>query len=289
MIIKKIILSIIRFFSKLLYKILPATLCSKIAMSKPAAWLSRLVSSKNIATYSLKHGIRLNLTREEALSGYLQLGELNPIETKIIKNNLKQGQVFFDVGAYIDGWYSILASKIVGTSGQVFSFEPIPKFFSRLEDNINLNECKNVNLEKYAFTNVCEKQKFTISGQESGLKENTTSDDKETVVVDTITIDKYMELKNIKTVDFIKIDVEGIEPRVIEGAEKTLKKHRPLLLIEVVDSNLQQFNTSAEALIKYICSLGYQAFVIRTHGPKPYNEKNQTSTTPNMFFKPIQE
>lgn len=289
MIFKKIILFFIRLFSSLLYKILPAGICSRIAMSRGAKMLTGMASVKDIALYSLKYGIKLRLTREEAQYGYLQLGQLNPIETGLVRKHLREGQVFFDIGAHVDGWYSILASRIVKDTGHVYCFEPIPAFFSRLNENIALNGCRNVTQESHALSNVNKKEKFFISGPESSLQNGSEDNGLETVVVDTITLDEYTARKGIKRVDFIKIDVEGVERRVIEGAAETIGKYRPLLLVEVVEQNLARFNTKPEELVEYIMGLGYTPYVISTGGLKAYNESNRTSTTPNMFFVPMPE
>jgi len=80
--------------------------------------------------------------------------------------------------------------------------------------------------------------------------------------VQTIRIDDYIKENNIYKVDIIKIDVEGCEPMVIEGALITMKNLKPLILIEVLDERLNTINSSKEDLYKLFQENKYSPYEI---------------------------
>ena len=90
------------------------------------------------------------------------------------------------------------------------------------------------------------------------LPENdgTKSYEKEEVVIDTL--DNSMEKFSITKPDFIKIDVEGFEYKVLQGAHKTLSKYKPILFIELVDNNLLEQKSNAKELIQFLKLLNYK-------------------------------
>jgi hypothetical protein len=78
-------------------------------------------------------------------------------------------------------------------------------------------------------------------------------------------LDDFVEREKIERVDAIKIDVEGAELRVIRGADKTIRRDKPILMVEIQAATLQAAGTTPEELFETIVSYGYNAFVIR-HG-----------------------
>src|ERR1700722_4854735 len=72
-------------------------------------------------------------------------------ETNYVKKILREGDVFVDIGANI-GWFTLLASAGVGASGQVIAFEPSGRIHQHLADNVRLNDCRNVVLERLAIS-----------------------------------------------------------------------------------------------------------------------------------------
>ena len=80
----------------------------------------------------------------------LRDGMWEPAETALIRSQLKPGDTFIDVGANF-GYYTVLASKLVGPTGRVIAFEPDPRSFQLLERNVARNGCTNVVLEQKAL------------------------------------------------------------------------------------------------------------------------------------------
>jgi len=142
-----------------------------------------------------------------------------------IVDNLKPGDVFVDVGANI-GYYTILASKLVGAGGKVFAVEPVPQTVEVLKFNIKLNGLRNVTVIDKAAWNSCCKLKMKIAFGEFGCASFFRNGVE--VDVDTIPLDDV--LVNVPKIKLIKIDVEGAEYEVLQGLKQTLTRTEYVVL-----------------------------------------------------------
>lgn len=141
---------------------------------------------------------------------------------------LKDGFVAIDVGAHV-GVFTLKASEEVGEKGLVISFEPNPYTFNLLERNLKMNQVTNVIPYRIALSNSSGKSKLYQSPhprEDSLVKVRS-----KYVLVNLDILDKVISKLNLERIDFVKIDVEGAELRVLEGAQKTLAKFRPNLAI----------------------------------------------------------
>lgn len=162
--------------------------------------------------------------------------------TKFILEHIKSDMVFIDIGAHI-GYFSLLAAKLVGSNGYVYSFEPTKNTFQILQENclnkknIVLNNkavfSKNGSIEindygtKWsAFNSIFEPRISKILSKIKAQKIN----------VEIITLDQYCKNKNIKP-NFIKIDAEKSEFKILIGAKKTIKKYHPIISCETDNEN----------------------------------------------------
>lgn len=138
-------------------------------------------------------------------------------------------KVMLDVGANT-GLFTILTA---GMFSSVYSFEPFPPLFRRLEDHVSINNCRNVKLFPFGL------------GSSNGLLPFLPPGGGNTGTgyfsLDPSSSDCFLEVKrgdevieaNIDRVGFIKIDVEGFEPFVLEGLSRTLKENRPIIYMEL--------------------------------------------------------
>jgi len=247
---------------------------------------------KGLQTYTTYRNIQLKLSLEEAFHlGLLYYGVINPYETKILEKILKKGDVVFDIGAYVDGWYTILPARIIGNSGHIYSFEPHPVFFKRLKDNVTMNNLKNVTLVEKGMYDKSQKVSFFASaGCSSVIQEHAESYNgrAEKMTIQTTTIDTFIEKNKLKKVDLIKIDVEGIEMKVLKGGEKMFKKMYPDILLEIVDKQLKLGGSNKETVLSFLKKLGYTGYVFTIEGLKLY-KKGMKSDTSNLYFtaKPL--
>ena len=139
-------------------------------------------------------------------------------------------KVFFDIGANI-GNHSCALGKYFD---EVYSFEPFNLNFSLLK--INTSNLKNINIFNYACGNQNSKNFLYLNdnnnlGRISAEKELENNPDK--FEAEFINTDEFIEKRNIKDIDLIKIDVEGDELNVLKGLEKTLRSQSPIVLLEL--------------------------------------------------------
>lgn len=149
----------------------------------------------------------------------------------LMKFLLGSGQVFYDVGAHT-GYYSILASKLVGEKGFVYAFEPSQRNLSFLKLNLGLNSCKNVKI-----INACVGDRTGLVDFNSGPNSTMGHIGKGDLKVKMVSLD-YLFKNIINPPDLIKIDVEGAENLVLYGSRKLLKLFKPKILLAIHSEEL---------------------------------------------------
>lgn len=224
-------------------------------------------------TFDWYDGLRLNLYLGNDLSrGLFIAGCFEPNEFALLSQLLAPGMVFVDVGAN-EGLYTLFASKRVGSGGLVFAFEPSTREFERLEQNVLLNELPNVKRFRVALAERNGEADLAVAGyQHEG--QNTLGDFAYEGVellrkerVSTRTLDDLVEEEGLPRVDVIKIDAEGAECRVIEGARQVINHFRPVLLFEAVDAALRKQGANRDTLLALVTSLKYKLFTLQTAPP----------------------
>jgi hypothetical protein len=122
----------------------------KYLRSKYLLKSNRINGIKNI---TIKSGIKLLLLTNDFVDKYIYItGEYEPELESFLRDNLKEGDNFIDVGSNI-GYFSILASRLIGSEGRVFSFEASPSMLIRLKENININGISNIQIVPKAVSN----------------------------------------------------------------------------------------------------------------------------------------
>lgn len=170
--------------------------------------------------------------------GALAYSEAEYRLTKFLIKNLKDKDIFYDIGANY-GFYSYLAGEFCS---EVHLFEPLPDIFENI--NFNLSSDKKFFLNNLALSDKVGKDTLLIS-RSSGVSTlnnkfaNLRTDVpvgsyNNSVEINTITLDLYCQSKNKPTI--IKLDVEGAEELVLRGAENFLKENSPILIMEVCSS-----------------------------------------------------
>ena len=188
--------------------------------------------------------------------GIYFLGRYEPFCTETVSGHIKKGDVCLDVGANI-GWYSTLFAKLCGANGEVHAFEPVPKTFADLQRNVALNEpSSNVFLNNFGLGDVEKEVEIHLfpdlpHGHASlAAKPNQKS---ETVPILIKTLDSYLKERNIKQVDFIKVDVEGAEQMFLRGATSLFQQKRPpLIFMEMALENTKEFGYKPNDIIIFI-------------------------------------
>lgn len=224
------------------------------------SWIGhRLVPSDALTWVQIQAGpaqglwIRLNpRTGYNVLHG---IGE--PNSERAMQLHLRPRMTMYDLGANI-GFLSLIAARLVGPSGRVFSFEADPEIAARLRENLSHNN--------FAHAVVIEKAVWSESGAVSFARVDTsTSPDRGlgrvfsgdataagAIHVPAISLDDF--ILSHPAPDFVKCDVEGSEVAVFQGAERLLREVRPILLVEMHSAESRAALAQRFALFGYSCS-----------------------------------
>jgi len=137
----------------------------------------------------------------------------------------KLGDVVFDIGAYV-GDTTLWFSKAVGPQGKVYAFEPEPSNFAKLKANLERNNVTNVVPLQLALSENEGEMQVASGGISSTITQAGTG-----ISVKVTTIDKFAEANKLPRVDFIKMDVEGHELKVLNGAYETIQAFKPSMAL----------------------------------------------------------
>lgn len=172
------------------------------------------------------------------------------------------GDTVLDIGANIGLW-AMGAARATGESGSVYAIEPIPENHARLVSNLELNRLTNVRTAPLAFSNGPGLvTMYRPSYEHSGLPTLGRREGVDTPIsVEATTLDDYCEREGVTHVDFIKIDVEGAERLVLEGASRTLcSADAPAILFEVNEELARSLGSTTADVKKLLAANGYELF-----------------------------
>lgn len=155
------------------------------------------------------------------------LGTYEAEKQDLISKLIRKGMVVWDIGANA-GFYTIGFSRLVGSSGRVYAFEPLAENANNLIRHVRLNELSNTTFVQAALASRTGLSPFAISESNSMgcLSEQSTS-----YLVPTMTADGWLRDFPDCRPDLIKIDVEGAEAQVLLGAAELLRTNAPILLL----------------------------------------------------------
>lgn len=158
----------------------------------------------------------------------------------VLKDIIRPGMNVIDIGANI-GTHTILMSKLVGENGKVFAFEPSLIHYQTLYNTLMINKCMNTTIYRYGIGEKSETMYIDKKWMNTKVNNNfgalTLESDKKDID------DEEIEIKNLDSfkfdkVDFIKIDAEGMEDKVILGMKKIIDNFRPRMIVEIHDNDL---------------------------------------------------
>ena len=192
------------------------------------------------------------------------LGMVEPEQSRTISQLLRRGGVFFDVGANV-GYYSVLASRIVGETGLVVAIEPDIRNISFLYRHRMKNRLRNVSIVTAACSDRSGLCTFsTGSTFATGHLSDRTPDVRlgQSSLVPTISLDSLAE-RIERFPDVVKIDVEGAELSVLQGASNTLAKRRPVIVLSTHSESLRS------ECLSFLAVLGYESRPLKDGDTNP--------------------
>lgn len=168
----------------------------------------------------------------------------------LFKKYIPEGGVVADIGACL-GDHTVTYSELVGERGMVHAFEPNPVALECLQHN--MRHLANVKVHGHALGDWNTMARYSVN-QSDNLGASNLVETKEggvfILTLDTVA-DEWHRL------DFIKMDAEGFEPLILDGAKETINKLRPVMLIEINRKCLGSYGHTPDSLKKRITDLGY--------------------------------
>lgn len=200
--------------------------------------------------------------RYTSVTAYLMRDWAEP-ELHFLDRVVKRGGIFIDAGANV-GLYTLRAAPLVGPTGSVVSIEPGKVAADQLEANLALNPgFTQVKVVRKAAsdkpgTAVLHHIQLGDDPQAFSLLSDGRATEGETVEV--TTVDQLVEQFGLPRVDCIKMDVEGAEPMLIEGARQTIERHHPIILFEINTIVLSGSAVEPTAAYNALAAFGYKFF-----------------------------
>ncbi len=195
-------------------------------------------------------------------------------ETLFLLDYLRPKDVYVDVGAHI-GFELIVASSKVN-KGALYGFEPSNQIFSDLVTNVGLNnKSANIQIFQQAVSNKSGWLEFTQEAESEESHIAHSDSNQTTLKVKSITLDQFAEERKINRIDLLKVDTEGAEALVFEGAKSLLKEKKIACILFEVNSNIHHFKSTEIKLLTYLEQLGYSIY---------YFDKTQLLPTSSQKF-----
>lgn len=180
-----------------------------------------------------------DIRMRSVLKDYVLLKIWEPETTKIVKENVKPGMTCLDIGASI-GYFTLQFCRLVGKEGRVFSFEPTEMNYNYLCENLRLNGYTNAMPYKMAAWDKHELVQMPINAPKP-------------VWANGVAVGEFLEKQGISKVDFIKVDVDGPEPKVLKGLIKIFEKNPQLkMVIEYYPKYIKDGGCSPEEFMEIL-------------------------------------
>lgn len=251
----------------------------------------------NIASIEIMDDTVLMTSRDKGVRMVCPLGDYRvaPVEalnfldyesedSAMIMRLTASAQNVVDIGANM-GWYSINIAKTFPNC-QVHAFEPIPKTYAFLEQNIRLNGIGNIHPHPFGLSSERKELTFYFYPEGSGNASSANLSeraDAELITCHVERLDDFVQASGLH-VDFIKCDVEGAELFAFQGGKETLKREKPIVFTEMLRKWAAKFNYHPNEIIVLFSSIGYRCFYVKGGGLAEITEMTDETIETNFFF-----
>ncbi len=209
-------------------------------------------TKKKNLTYLLRNGIKIKTRARTADRGIIN--EIYVLELYTPKGmEIGKNDVVLEIGAHI-GSFSVYSSK---KAKKVYSFEPMPENFELLKQNIKLNRCINVQPIQKAVSDKKETAGFFISKVNTGGHSLFSDENGRRIKVQTITLKDFFEEYEVSKIDFLKMDCEGAEYRILYTCP-------PEILDKISKISMEYHNVKGESIQKLKKFLETKNFKVST-------------------------
>lgn len=232
---------------------------AKISLAKRSTKLGYLLDRDGDFLFPDYLGsFRVNINVKYSPERVLLTGDYEEDLWWVVRNHVSPGDVCVDVGANV-GAITLLLAKAVGTTGRVYSFEPGPVFCERLRKNVALNPSIQNNVTAFNV-GVADKKGVLHWAEDPEFPGNAHMFGKKGMEVEVVTLDTFL-LPQLTRMDFLKIDVEGMELEVLTGAKELIRKFRPKIIYEtMMDFELYRKAPIRKLTEDFLRENGYELF-----------------------------
>lgn len=247
--------------------------------------------TKKVTLYLPHVGGKIRLHKQSLSGAFLLNRSYSAPEYRFLKSLLKNGDTVIDVGANI-GTVSICMSRAVGPTGRVIAFEPDPVAYRAMVDNISLNKLENIALLNMAagkaggIRDFCKLKKSSDMSHFLG-DEKKYAGPSDIIQVECTSIDDLFEKRRLGKAALLKIDVEGAELEVLQGAARVLANGLvDSLVVEMFDDNCANFGYRAISIVDFLSQYGYKPYEIvngERMNLRPVSQSNFPRCV-NIFF-----
>ncbi|REJ52574.1 MAG: FkbM family methyltransferase [Microcystis aeruginosa DA14] len=205
-------------------------------------------------------------------------------EMELWRTQIRPDMTVIDVGANV-GVYTFSAAQRVGETGKVIAIEPFKACVNCLQETSRINQLPWVKIYEAAASDHCGSAKLSLhntSELNEVISDNSPNYDlANTVTIQCLTLDSLIETENLTRVDWLKIDAEGHEIKVLQGAERLLTEFKPNIIYE----NIAGAHGSNGAIMEYIQAKGYQVYSYRPYIQElvPVTDANQLNSQLNLI------
>jgi FkbM family methyltransferase len=178
-----------------------------------------------------------------------------------MQNFVHENSICYDIGANI-GYWTLYLSEIVGSSGRVYAFEPMSKNLKLLQKNIKDSDISHiVEIVPIGLGNRKGNLKIYIplDPGSASIAPESDNDSFEEILVETI--DEIWKSHGYPKVDFVKMDIEGSEPFVLEGGHQFFSELRPVVVCEANSRKLEPLDRTCNEIFEMFNSWNYDAFI----------------------------
>lgn len=216
----------------------------------------------------------------------LRRGKIESLMARLFGSVIHPGMVVLDIGAFV-GWYTLLAARQVGAQGKVYAFEPDPRNFDLLGENLRLNrvDSRVICLPRAVSDEAGVQPFFLHGGDQSRSSLIPSGGGHESTTATTVVLDDFFD-RGIK-IDVVKMDIEGGEVHALRGMAETLARagRSVKLFVECNPNSLRFAGESSQSLIAELRQLDFTIFLIdeANRGLKRVDSRVETAKYVNLY------
>jgi len=232
------------------------------------------------------------IARDDYLGSTLTYDGFERAERAFVQRFLKPGMTVIDIGAH-HGFYALLMSKCVRRSGRVFAFEPSPRERRALYLHLALNLGTNVTVVRGGLGQEDGYADLYVAAREyaghNSLRPPDTPQLAARQRVHIWRLDSWLSANRVDRIDFIKLDAEGAERDILQGAMQLLtSRPRPVVLAEVEDRRTEPWGYAAHEIVLALDEIDYAWFRLSDEGTLIPLKSGRDSFQANLVAVPIE-